>query len=68
MRSYLFSGAALVSALVMLPATGKVLANLSNQAPAGNPAPAVAIDFRVVANDGQPILDLKREDVALKVG
>jgi hypothetical protein len=29
--------------------------------------PPVAIDFRAALDDGRPVLDLKREDVTLKV-
>lgn len=60
--------AALASALVIFPTLGTVSADSPTQAPVGRPAPPVAVDFRVVADDGQPVLDLKREDVVLKIG
>ena len=54
-----------VAALVLTAAVAAVSARPEPQAAGGAP---VLIDFRAVAEDGQPVADLKPADVTLRVG
>src|SRR5688572_15798331 len=53
------------AALLLMTTTGAVAARPEPQA--GGAAP-VLIDFRAVTEDGQPVVDLKPEEVTLRVG